>query len=169
MALPTSENEVTVRRLVSTLQGLWTKISTALSSKADKDTDAMLDNFAAFDNYGNPVDSGHKHSDYATAAQGNKADSAIQGVIAGSTTITPDGNRVVTITKSDLGLGNVTNDAQVKRSEMGVANGVATLDSEGKVPSSQLPGFVDDVVEGYYYNSKFYSDSAHTQEITPEG
>lgn len=29
-----------------------------------------------------------------------------------------------TITKSDLGLGNVTNDAQVKRTEMGKANGV---------------------------------------------
>ena len=40
--------------------------------------------------------------------------------------------------KGDVGLGNVTNDAQVKRSEMGVANGVATLDSSGKVPQSQL-------------------------------
>lgn len=53
----------------------------------------------------------------------------------------------VTVTKSDVSLGNVTNDAQVKRTEMGVANGVATLDSSGKVPSSQLPSFVDDVKE----------------------
>lgn len=53
----------------------------------------------------------------------------------------------VTITKSDVGLGNVTNDAQVKKSEMGVAGGVATLDSTGKVPSSQLPSYVDDVLE----------------------
>lgn len=44
----------------------------------------------------------------------------------------------------------------------------ATLDANGKVPSSQLPAFVDDVVEGYFYNSKFYKDSAHTQEITGE-
>lgn len=42
------------------------------------------------------------------------------------------------LTKVDVGLGNVTNDTQVKRSEMGVANGVATLGSDGKVPSSQL-------------------------------
>lgn len=41
--------------------------------------------------------------------------------------------------KSDVGLSNVTNDAQVKRSEMGVASGVATLDSNGKIPTSQLP------------------------------
>jgi len=34
-------------------------------------------------------------------------------------------------TKSDVGLGNVTNDAQVKRTEMAIANGVATLDSNG--------------------------------------
>lgn len=53
----------------------------------------------------------------------------------------------VTIAKSDVGLGNVTNDAQVKRSEMGVASGVATLDATGKVPASQLPSYVDDVLE----------------------
>lgn len=51
------------------------------------------------------------------------------------------------VTKDQIGLGSVTNDAQVKRDEMGVPGGVATLDQEGKVPSSQLPGFVDDVLE----------------------
>ena len=51
------------------------------------------------------------------------------------------------VTKEQVGLSNVTNDAQVKRSEMGVASGVATLDESGKVPSSQLPSFVDDIVE----------------------
>ena len=50
-------------------------------------------------------------------------------------------------TKSEVGLGNVTNDSQVKRSEMGAANGVATLDSNGVIPSSQLPSYVDDVLE----------------------
>ena len=51
------------------------------------------------------------------------------------------------VTKDQVGLGEVTNDAQVKRSEMGIAGGVATLDQEGKVPASQLPSFVDDVIE----------------------
>ena len=55
--------------------------------------------------------------------------------------------------KEAIGLGNVTNDAQVKRTEMGVANGVATLDKDGLVPSSQLPGFVDDVIEVENYAS----------------
>lgn len=57
----------------------------------------------------------------------------------------------VTLVKGDVGLGNLTNDAQVKRSEMGVASGVATLGTDGKVPQSQLPSYVDDVVE---YSSK---------------
>lgn len=45
-------------------------------------------------------------SDFATAAQGTKADSAIQGVKVGSTTLTPDSGKAVTITKNDItGLG----------------------------------------------------------------
>lgn len=75
---------------------------------------------------------------------------------------------VVTLDKSDVGLGNVTNDSQVKRSEMGVANGVATLDANGKVSTSQLPSYVDDVIEGYYHEGTFYEEAAHTTAITPE-
>ena len=52
--------------------------------------------------------------------------------------------------------------------KIGAANGIASLNGSGKVPESQLPSYVDDVIEGYYYNGAFYSDSAHTTEITPE-
>ena len=45
----------------------------------------------------------------------------------------------------------------------------ATLDNSGHVPSSQLPSYVDDVIEGYYSNGNFYSDSAKTKKITGEG
>ena len=58
-----------------------------------------------------------------------------------------DKNNPHEVTKAQVGLGNVTNDAQVKRAEMGVANGVATLNESGLVPSSQLPSYVDDVLE----------------------
>ena len=50
----------------------------------------------------------------------------------------------------------------------GANNGLAELDSNGKVPSTQLPSYVDDVIEGYFYNSKFYKEAAHTTEITGE-
>ena len=36
---------------------------------------------------------------------------------------------------------------KIGNSEKGAANGVATLDGTGKIPSAQLPSYVDDVVE----------------------
>lgn len=83
-----------------------------------------------------------------------------------------------TVTKAQVGLSNVTNDAQVKRSEMGVADGVATLGSDGKVPSTQLPSYVDDVIDVYatystgstgaLSNIKLYEDSSHSTPIEGE-
>ena len=98
----------------------------------------------------------------------------ISGKVNTSTTVNGHaltGN--VTVTKSDVGLSNVTNDSQVKRSEMGAASGVATLDSSGKVPSSQLPSYVDDVIEAYYKvaDGKFYttlSSGTYSGAITGE-
>lgn len=57
------------------------------------------------------------------------------------------------VTKAQVGLGNVTNDAQVKRSEMGVANGVALLNSEGKISSSYLPSYVSAVITADSYSA----------------
>lgn len=50
----------------------------------------------------------------------------------------------------------------------GSINGVAELDSSGKVPIAQLPGYVDDVVEGYYSDGKFFKNSSLSSEITGE-
>jgi hypothetical protein len=61
-----------------------------------------------------------------------------------------------------------TDTSRMAASLKGAANGVAELDANGKVPSSQLPSYVDDVIEGYYHNSKFYKEAAHTTEITGE-
>ena len=58
---------------------------------------------------------------------------------------------------------------KLNASARGAKNGVASLDADGRVPSSQLPSYVDDVIEGYYYNEKFYQEEAHTTEITGEG
>ena len=59
------------------------------------------------------------------------------------------------LVKGDVGLGNVTNDAQVKRSEMGVANGVVPLNAEGKIDSVYLDGQQSPVqgVDGTYTTS----------------
>jgi len=47
----------------------------------------------------------------------------------------------VTLTSSDVGLGNVLNVAQIPASEKGVANGVATLDTDGKLTAAQKPTY----------------------------
>ena len=84
----------------------------------------------------------------------SKAKSYIDSAISSAKTTvgnyTVNGKKISTnptISKSDVGLSNVTNDAQVKRSEMGKANGVATLDENVKIPSEYLPSYVDDVLE----------------------
>lgn len=58
----------------------------------------------------------------------------------------------------------------IPKTEKGTNNGVATLDASGLVPSTQLPSYVDDVIEGYYRvsNSKFYKEIAYTNEIIGE-
>lgn len=43
------------------------------------------------------------------------------------------------VTKGQVGLGNVTNEAQIPLSQKGVASGVATLGTDGKLTAGQLP------------------------------
>lgn len=61
---------------------------------------------------------------------------------------TNDFNNPHNVTKEQLGLENVTNDAQVKRSEMGVANGVAVLDENGIISIAQLPTELNELING---------------------
>ena len=67
---------------------------------------------------------------------------------------------------------------KVDASIVGQANGVATLDGTGLIPSTQLPSYVDDVVEGYAKTSTsdsgvvtvdgFYKEAEFTTAITGE-
>ena len=82
------------------------------------------------------------------------------------------------VTKEQVGLGNLTNDAQVKRSEMGQPEGVATLTSAGTIPPEQLPSYVDDVIDcyatfekdegGLLINIQLYTSEDHSTPITGE-
>lgn len=62
----------------------------------------------------------------------------------------------------------------VKTDLLGVASGVATLDSGGKVPSSQLPSFVDDVIDSYIVSGAtalsagWLSKTSGGSALTPE-
>lgn len=52
--------------------------------------------------------------------------------------------------------------------QKGVAGGFASLDGSGKVPAAQLPSYVDDVLEGYMSDGKFYSDEGKKKEVPLE-
>lgn len=113
-------------------------------------------------------------SDYATN-DNTKAASAgalysLAEVVSGIT-----GDLSDYVLKSQLGVPTTT-------VEQVTTVGVATLGTDGKVPSSQLPSFVDDVVDAYYHETevedpdthvvstvgKMYSDAEFQNEITPE-
>ena len=98
-------------------------LETAINSKADKVASATSGDFASLDENGNLTDSGKKASDFATAAQGTKADSAIQGVkLAGAgSALTPDQSKVVTIPNA------------VATGATGATNGLMSADDKKKL------------------------------------
>ena len=68
-------------------------------------------------------------------------------------------------TSSTAAYGNHNHDnVYLAKTSKGANNGVAELDANGKVPSSQLPSYVDDVINGYFKtaDSKFYEDKEGT-------
>ena len=73
----------------------------------------------------------------------------------------------VVATKNDL-------DDYVPLSQKGANNGVAELDSTGKVPSSQIPSSVDEVIDSYVvsgataFSSGWLSDTDGGTALTPE-
>lgn len=60
-------------------------------------------------------------------------------------------------------LDQANSSTYVASSTKGVANGVASLDSNGKVPSSQLPSYVDDVQE--YSSTSGFPSTGETDKI----
>lgn len=72
---------------------------------------------------------------------------SLTGNVTGSTSF--DGSANVSLTTSITGLG--------------AANGIATLDSSGQVPSTQLPSYVDDILE--YANLASFPTTGETGKI----
>ena len=103
-------------------------------------------------------------NDYTTAEK-NKLAGIQEGAqknrvtsVRGAFELNPQVGDVV-ISAGSIGLGDANtrltaleND-KLDKSEKGATNGVASLDENGRVPSSQLPSYVDDVIEVANYES----------------
>ena len=90
-----------------------------LSTKADKDTDAVEDNVAVFDGNGNPVDGGISKNDLEAAI--SSAGSSIQGVSIDGTALTPGANNVV-----DIPLATTTADGAMSADDKAKLDGIAS-------------------------------------------
>ena len=73
-----------------------------------------------------------------------------------------------TITTPNLRDNNLSN--YIPNAEKGVSNGVATLGGTGKIPMSQIPDGMDDIVEVYKdpETGNFYTDSEYTEPLVGE-
>ena len=154
-------DDITKQSLVESGIGIEKPVSSAavnagLSEKADKVSNATAGNFATLDANGNLTDSGKNSADFATAEQGAKADSAVQGVKVNGTELSKDGNNVVDVpvptasTETPLkdGTASAGSSSQWARgdhrhptddSREAVANKVQSIDDESETdyPSSK--------------------------------
>ena len=77
--------------------------------------------------------------------EANAAKQATITAIANANTATQNANTVIEEMRALMRDDNI-----IHSDDLGVAGGVATLDENGNIPASQLPGFVDDVIDGTY-------------------
>ena len=156
--------------------------------KIQKKLSANADNFAIFTNDGDITDSGiSKDVVPNTVSVSNKL--LVASDLSPYQEKLHDGNGVTIDASNNIGLDvtylTASRVGYIPTTEKGTANGVAELDNTGKVPSSQLPSYIDDVIDGYYYDAthfyaqkvvdayyntsdnQFYEDSAFTTLITP--
>lgn len=139
-ATVTSTDGTNVQVKVTETDGKITAVNITTDNTATKVASATAGNFAGLDSNGDLTDSGSKASDFATSAQGSKADSAIQGVKlnGASSALTPDSNKVVTIPDAiATGTTGATNGLMTAADKQKL-NGIST--GANKVQSSTTNG-----------------------------
>jgi len=106
--------------------------SQAVKDKADKVSGATAGDFAGLDGNGNLTDSGKKPSDFATAAQGAKADTAVQSVAVGSSTVKPGEGGALALPVSS----SVTSDSE---DALATPKAVKTVNDKVTVVEDKIP------------------------------
>ena len=137
-----------------------TGLNEAVTAKADKVTGAVAGNFAGLDGNGNLTDTGYKAADFATAAQGAKADSAIQGVKVNGAELTADGDKKVNVTIAE---GTANGTVKVNGSDVKVhgLKSAAYTDSSAYATAAQGTK-ADTAVQGMTILGKALSKDTNT-------
>jgi hypothetical protein len=162
-------NATTDPKIVNTDQA-WDKELGKYQSEINKERVEGNDSLKTqLDTLSSKVDKEITDRGSADAALGAKIDKEIQ-----------DRTTADTALKTELteGIQEVQDDFNTFKATKGQANGLASLGSDGKVPASQLPSYVDDVIDVYatyevsptnqISNIKLYSDAAHANPVTGE-
>ena len=109
-------------------------------------------------------------SDETVAATPKAVKDAIESLDIAEITNTA-GKTVATIDEADGKVSATFQDISITSaqiSDSNAANKVLKLNASGLIDSAYLPSYVDDVIEGYFYNDAFYEEAAHTNAITGE-
>lgn len=119
------------------------ELETQFAAKADKVSGATAGNFAGLDANGNLTDSGAKAADFATAAQGAKADSAVQSVEIGETngTIKVDGAEVAVKGLGTAAYTDATTYALVDDMNGYIGQAVVTSQEAGTIAGQKIAGW----------------------------
>lgn len=162
-------NATTDPKIVNTDQA-WDKELGKYQSEINKERIEGNDSLKTqLDTLSSKVDKEITDRGSADAALGAKIDKEIQ-----------DRTTADTALKTELteGIQEVQDDLNTFKATKGQANGLASLGSDGKVPASQLPSYVDDVIDVHatydvsptnqISNIKLYSDAAHANPVTGE-
>ncbi|WP_300944517.1 hypothetical protein [uncultured Duncaniella sp.] len=181
-----------VETALTTLEGALKTVQNAvngidMSTKITKVADGTAGNIPMLTVDGALTDSGKKPADFAAATH-NHTMSQLSGTPNSIIVTGTDGTFIAaaSVTPAELAhISGLTSNAQtqlnaikntadtaasnlsnyVPNTAKGSAGGVVPLNDQGLIDATYLPGYVDDVIEGYLYGGKFYEDSAHTKEI----